>query len=148
MSYTTLDYFQFFKHVDTNGNGVIEFDEFRNYMIDKTPFAQCRNPLETIEITFQLMDMDGNKTIDFSEFLRFMLVLPKKPFDGFEKYCFYFHLIDDNQSNSIDATEIKRLLKALKKDSDSESCKEIIDAFDWDQSGELSFDEFKRIFYK
>ena len=146
--YTTKDYMTVFDLIDTDKNGFIDKQEFRNYMITKTPFCHCKNPSETVDISFQLIDQDMSGEIDFQEFLRFMLILQDKPFEGNEKLEFYFKLVDDDNSGKIEFNEIKRVLAALEKDCDMESCIKEFKKYDLNENGELSFDEFKRLFYK
>ena len=146
--YTTHDYMMVFNSIDTNKNGFIDKQEFTNYMITRLPFCASYDPAECVDISFQLIDQDMSGVIDFQEFLRFMLLLQDKPFEQNEKIQFYFNLVDDDKNGSIDHVELKRVLAALNRDYDTKSCLKELKSYDMDENGVLTFDEFRRMFFK
>lgn len=61
------------KQIDTNGNGKIEFGEFRNFIIKQ--FKQSKSEQDTrqeIRQAFRIFDRDGNGYIEKSELRRAM----------------------------------------------------------------------------
>lgn len=57
-----------------------------------------------------------------------------------------FELADDNRSGKLELENVRAMLHAFDKSFTDEDVKEILEALDLDESGGVSFDEFKRMF--
>ena len=57
----------------------------------------------------------------------------------------YFHKYDDDNSNSMDVHEIRQLFNDLGESASPSYIHSIIDKYDADRSGDISFDEFCNI---
>jgi calcium-dependent protein kinase len=96
------------------------------------------------------LDFNNNGTIDYSEFLIAHLNVNKLLTD--DKLMEVFNLFDYDNSGSITAKEIKKVLGSGKGVGDNiiDDCEweKIIDEVDEDGNGEISFSEFRDMIYR
>jgi len=63
--YTPEDLLAMFRSLDTDGNGSLSFDEFREFL----PMLRIQKSSETAFRVFKTFDDDGEGSVDFREFL-------------------------------------------------------------------------------
>merc|ERR1712086_833193 len=92
-----------FCEIDTDGSGIVELDEFFEYLSEeKTLFATQ---------LFMMIDENGSGEIDFNEFLVGLWNICT-----FEDDClvrFAFDLIDKDRSGLVDGEEVENLVKGV-----------------------------------
>ena len=81
------------------------------------------------------------------EFQKALVFKTKKPFPTNEQDMIEaFDLLDENRSGLLDLSDIEIMLKRMDPTFTSNDIKDILNSLDLDQSGAISYAEFKRIF--
>lgn len=81
------------------------------------------------------------------QFQKALVFDTKKPFPTREEELKdAFHAVDYNQSGSIDLSDVAHMLKKMDATFTDADIAEILNALDIDESGSVTWDEFKRIF--
>ena len=129
---------------DKNGDSKITLDEFGE-VIKSLGLDPSKNQLATL---MQEIDLDGSGTVDFPEFCE-LLVGRMQTIDDPALLEQAFKLFDKDGGGTISREEVKETINDVMKgtgEAMSESeFEEMIDEFDEDGDGIITFDEFKRI---
>lgn len=123
-----------FQQIDINGDGILTREEIINGYKFSMPFEDIESQIDDI---LNEVDLDKNGTIDYSEFV--MATLDKKFLLNEEILDNTFKMFDRDGGGSISLLEIKQ---TLGKAVDYQSISEMINEFDLNGDGEISFDEF------
>jgi len=132
---------QLFVKMDTNGNGSLSFDEFKESFEEfqkNAIYIRKKLDSESIEKLFQSIDANDNGVIDYSEFLA---VFAENHLYKTEKYLrMAFEKFDLDKNGKINAEELRKILGggslvALSK------IETIISQADTDGDGELDYME-------
>lgn len=129
-----------FNHFDKDGNGEISIDELGFVMK-----SLGQNPTDTeLRDIINEVDGDGNGTIGFDEFLT--LMAPRDDSRDIEKELrSAFNVFDTDKTGTIDAKELRNVMKALGEDLTDDQIDDMIREADKDGNGTIDFDEFKAI---
>jgi len=127
-----------FCEIDTDGSGIVELDEFFEYLSEeKTLFATQ---------LFMMIDENGSGEIDFNEFLVGLWNICT-----FEDDClvrFAFDLIDKDRSGLVDGEEVENLVKGVHGSKTTKTLllhvKKVLKKYDKNKDNEFSFEEFKQ----
>ena len=90
-------------------------------------------------------DTDGNGTIDFEEFaclMAHMMANHESPQAQMERLQNAFSIFDSDNSGSISADEMKRVMLNLGEPVSQEDVEDIVETFDKDNDGTINLDEF------
>mmetsp|Transcript_4935 Transcript_4935/g.4837 ORF Transcript_4935/g.4837 Transcript_4935/m.4837 type:complete len:203 (-) Transcript_4935:10-618(-) len=127
-----------FNSIDTQKNGFITLSDFITVLItsdDSSP------KIKEIEAAFHNLDYNQDGKINYSEFLTGTLAT--KNVINEEKLWSAFQHFDPNGTGKITATSLRSALRRAGKANVDAS--QLISEVDYDQDGEISFDEFRRI---
>ncbi|KAF3935067.1 Calmodulin [Dactylellina cionopaga] len=104
-----------------------------------------QNPTDTeLRDIINEVDGDGNGTIGFDEFLT--LMAPRDDSRDIEKELrSAFNVFDTDKTGTIDAKELRNVMKALGEDLTDDQIDDMIREADKDGNGTIDFDEFKAI---
>jgi len=127
-----------FHAIDTDGNGVITFEEMRKAC--QSSQIDCAD-LETL---FKEADMDGNGQFEWTEFLTCMLqVNQMKETDAlWEAFCVF----DSDGSGEISSGEMKEMLSKQHIDLDEAALNKLIAQHDKNGDNMIDFEEFMLLF--
>jgi len=133
----TLQIRKLFQKLDENHDGVLSYEE----LVKGYKHISCSNqPEKDAKEIFDKLDQDGSGSISYEEFIRAAIDKNKIFTDSRIKQA--FKLFDKDNSGSIDATEIKKVLSQTGEVSD-EIIQEIIKEVDINGDGFISQEEFK-----
>jgi len=109
------------RDVDTNGNGVVELDEFINMMKAQT---RTMTSDEAVRQAFQVFDKNGDNFINKDE-IRFVV-------EGYWKQniILLFSMAMNNLGENVTEAEVNEMLQCM----------------DLNKDGRVSFEEFKKMF--
>lgn len=135
-----------FNSYDTDKSGTISIKELKDALSAET--QKSRNALkfgktrgifqnrETKELLDQ-MDLDGDGQIDYHEFL--VATMKTKHWYTHERLALAFQRLDNDNSGYLEREEVLDALGG----KDNRLANEIVDKFDADGDGKISFEEFK-----
>ena len=128
---------------DMDGSGAISISELLKAM--RSLNFDTKNP--AIYKMIADMDEDGNGEIEFDEFLDMMTarISDKNTKDDLERV---FKLFDDDRTDEITMSNLKRVAKELGEDIMDDELKEIIQRADLDGDGKLTFEDFYGVMTK
>ncbi|CAM9176283.1 unnamed protein product [Pylaiella littoralis] len=140
-----------FQQFDTDGSGLIDFDEFRAML----PQLGINITMPKALKYFRMSDPDGSGEIDFEEFkVALFAVDPDSgnpvgftpnallsPLDAFEMF-------DEDKSGKIDEDEFFFLLQYLGIETSEVKLEQMFKKYDTDQSGYIEYAEFKKIWVR
>ena len=95
---------------------------------------------EEVDKIFQKVDIDESGKIEYSEWI--VATIDLKKLLTPEKLHDAFNLFDKDNSGSIDAGEIKKII-GVGKNIDEAVCQEVLAEVDENGDGEVSFEEFQ-----
>jgi len=127
-----------FHAIDTDGNGVITFEEMKK---------ACQNSqidCADLETLFKEADTDGNGHFEWTEFLTCMLqVNQMKETDAlWEAFCVF----DSDGSGQISSSEMKEMLSVQHVDLDEAALDKLIAQHDQNGDNMIDFEEFMQLF--
>jgi len=125
-----------FNHVDADGSGFIDKDEFVKAFTDHVPEG-VEEPRAWAEELFDSVDQDGSGEIEFSEFQACMLQRLAARSD--EAIRTAFRVFDQSRTGKITQEDIMAVMRLDAK----EGAAELMMPFDTDGDGVLDFEEFK-----
>ena len=132
-----------FNSFDADGGGSIDTSELKDVL---TALGQSATE-EELEKLIKIADTDGSGDIDFLEFV--VLVAHKMKSDNdtqdrAKNIKLAFQVFDSNNSGSIDAQEMKRVMVNLGEPMKLSEVEEIVKEFDLDGNGQIDLDEFSQ----
>ena len=126
---------------DTDGSGTIDMQELKVAM-RSLGFEPKEGEVEKM---VEEVDKDGSGAIEYGEFLE-MMTSKFSTKDSKEEIVKCFHLFDDDNTGAITFDNLKRVAQELGEDYSNEQLQELIDEVDRTNSGDVTKDEFLRIF--
>lgn len=132
-----------FEKVDIDHSGTLDKSEFFNAMeeigLDK----------KTAREAYIAMDLDGNGSIAYTEFVAGCMSLFQEEFEQMLWQAFIS--LDENRDGELSVSEVTKILSkgqdfGLGTSPDATQIQKMIRAMDTDNSGFISFSEFKRYF--
>ena len=129
-----------FSFFDKNGDGAITLEELGTVMRSLGSHPTERELQDMINE----VDTDKNGTIEFPEFLT-MMVRKMKDSDGEEEARATFRLFGKDGNGFISAAEFRHVVRALDEKLTDEEVHEIIQEVDFDNNGQVSYDEFIKL---
>ena len=134
-----------FSRIDTDKNGFISNEEFVNYYKNHDLFVDSGEAM--INWMFDVIDADHNGKISIEEFSIFVDEIRK--IDSADERWFerlIFRMMDTDNNGTLDADELKRLIKVLGLPSGKRDIEDFIDALDTNGDGLINMDEFLHLF--
>eukprot|EP01023_Acetabularia_acetabulum_P044590 TRINITY_DN4480_c2_g2_i1.p1 TRINITY_DN4480_c2_g2~~TRINITY_DN4480_c2_g2_i1.p1 ORF type:complete len:313 (+),score=83.12 TRINITY_DN4480_c2_g2_i1:151-1089(+) len=138
-----------FASADLDGNGVIDREELRA-LLESTEsgsaYLTTRWILdEDVDEIMKVYDVDDSGDISFDEFVK--LVDDGILLEGtFQEYEDAFNAADSSGNGKLGATELARLFQNLGEPLTYEELLKIMTKYDKDESGQIEFEEFLRMF--
>ncbi|GMH63933.1 hypothetical protein TL16_g03842 [Triparma laevis f. inornata] len=154
-----------FSRHDEDGSGELSVDEVRDILLEHNIVFDE----EKLKVTFDKYDLDHSHMLEFEEFCSLMddldaksqivqkrtdaYALPEHMQGWFEKnkledFKTQFGMFDDNGDGTVDAQELRAVLRALGTEMDHDKVVEIIQTIDNDGSGVIEFPEFVTLMRK
>jgi len=136
-----------FRQMDTNGDGVLSFKEISDGF--KKIFGADSDEYKQAAELYRSLDVDGSKCIDYTEFCA--AGLGQKAHTQDEVTWAAFKAFDTDNSGFIERAELQRVLDladmqdAWTTDVCNKVSKELMQAFDNDGDGRISFEDWKGI---
>ena len=123
-----------------NTSAICVSDECKYHSMEAVDFVRLMNGHQALKESFRDMCLRR-------EFQKAIVFTTKKSFPEKERDMFAaFHSVDFNKSGSIDLSDIGKLLKEFDSSFSNEEIQEILESLDLDRSGNVSFEEFKKMF--
>lgn len=126
---------QVFCYFDENGDGRISSTELRSC----TSAVGYDLSLEEVRAIIESMDADGDGQLSSEEFIKLMERGDEDDRDMMEAFKMY----EMEEEGCITAKSLTRMLSRLGYSRNIEVCQEVINKFDINHDGVLSFEEFK-----
>ena len=148
------DLLRIFASIDKNRDGKIDFDEFKNSMIELSKHSHSSQEKlkndDYISGLFKLMDIGENNSIDFKEFIMAVKMLDRKGViskkDDLSHIKFAFSVFDLNADNEINFEEFQIILQLANPDIGSKKISEMSDKyFDGNDKKGMKFEEFQKL---
>ena len=135
---------EIFKKIDECKTGTINFDDFKNFIINNQDqeIIGGEND-EEIKKKFLEIDVDGNNKIDFTEFLA--ANMDKTIYKDKEKLRVAFDLFDTDKNGIISKDDIINILKMEDLYDAKKLVSDLIDPNDINKDGKIDFDEFCKL---
>lgn len=138
------EYREVFGLFDMNGDGSISADEILTVLDRLSPSLRSRARFTRMDIVnmIAMFDDSGDGEIDFDEFIKLM----SGKLDGWKEVdelreC--FNIFDATESGEISPYDLIKILKAVGEDITMDEIRAMLE--DIDDSGQINFNEFKRI---
>lgn len=135
----TKELSQVFKEMDINGDGKISRDELVLYFTREMGQEAANEEVSKI---FAEIDTDNNGYVDYSEFLK--ASVDNRLLSNKQNLKRAFDLFDKDQSGSISASELKKVLAGGNMCED-EVFNQIVREVDENNNGVIDFDEFENM---
>lgn len=129
-----------FDLIDEDGNGYLDEDELRNFLI--------ANDLELqyLPMIFKLFDENKDGMISFEEFTNYLDAIVKSQSNFLYLYSLTFNAIDTNKNGMLDSEEIQEFGRICGYDFSKEKIEEMIEMYDTNGDGQLDFEEMRKVF--
>ena len=130
-----------FLALDKDGNGTLNKEEIMEGY--GKVFGNCTQEVIKAEVEriMQSVDINNSGQIDFSEFL--VAAMDPNKLMSLEGLIQAFRLFDDDGNGYIEISELKEIMSGLSLSD--EDWQILIEEYDTDHDGKISFDEFKKI---
>jgi calcium-dependent protein kinase len=135
---------EIFKKIDECKTGTIDFDDFKNFVINNQnqEIIGGEND-EEIRKKFLEIDVDRNNKIDFTEFLA--ANMDKAIYKDKEKLRIAFDLFDTDKNGIISKDDIINILKIENLYDAKKLVSDLIEPNDINKDGKIDFDEFCKL---
>ena len=135
---------EIFKKIDECKTGTIDFDDFKNFVINNQnqEIIGGEND-EEIRKKFLEIDVDRNNKIDFTEFLA--ANMDKAIYKDKEKLRIAFDLFDTDKNGIISKDDIINILKMENLYDAKKLVSDLIEPNDINKDGKIDFDEFCKL---
>ncbi|ELP94381.1 centrin-1, putative [Entamoeba invadens IP1] len=127
-----------FEELDTDQNGLINFDEFITMFTDNTNQSDFGH----WKTFFDLANKEENGFLTLNEFERVMTNIGELK-DNSDKSLFtvYFNLIDDDNNGKIGIKQLARFMKCINTELTEEELKKALTEMDGDVDGKVNLEE-------
>ena len=126
-----------------------QFDEDQDGKLSPSELRRCVRliggelPLEEAEAVVQTLDSDGDGLLSLEDFVKLMEGEGEGEEEKMKELREAFKMYDIDGCGYITAKSLKRMLSRLGEKKSVDECKVMINQFDLNGDGVLSFDEFK-----
>jgi len=140
------DLYRVFCNMDTNGDGVLSIDEVREGFA--AIFSEGPSGRVDYDALFEKLDVDGSGQVDYTEFCAAGIGVHIKEQD--ESLRAAFRLFDINDDDMISPEEIRQVLTSTDLGQSwspalvDRAVAELLESFDEDHDGLISFEEWRR----
>ena len=135
---------EIFRKIDECKNGTINFDDFKNFIINNQDQEIMGGELdEEIKKKFFEIDIDKNNKIDFTEFLA--ANLDSSSYKDKDKLRYAFDSFDVDKNGIITYEDIVNILKIENLFDAKKLALELIEPNDINKDGKVDFDEFCKL---
>lgn len=128
-----------FRYFDEDGDGKISPSELRSCM--RTVGEELSE--EDAEAVVESTDSDGDGLLGFEDFVRLVEVEGEEERTRDLREAFRMYAASEGLEGCITPKSLRRMLRRLGESKTIEQCKVMIQRFDLNGDGVLSFDEFK-----
>jgi len=133
----SVPYERIFKEADKDGSGFLTLGEVTS-MLRKNGYGESDDKIKAM---FGSIDMSGDQKISMEEFLTAMGAIPPQNHkEASMRRC--FRGFDKDGSGSIDRTELKDAMRAVRSDMSDEEIDRLLKIVDKDGSGSINYEEF------
>lgn len=135
---------EIFRKIDECKNGTINFDDFKNFIINNQDQEIMGGELdEEIKKKFFEIDIDKNNKIDFTEFLA--ANMDSSSYKDKDKLRYAFDSFDVDKNGIITYEDIVNILKIENLFDAKKLALELIEPNDINKDGKVDFDEFCKL---
>ena len=135
---------EIFRKIDECKNGTINFDDFKNFIINNQDQEIMGGELdEEIKKKFFEIDIDKNNKIDFTEFLA--ANMDSSSYKDKDKLRYAFDSFDLDKNGIITYEDIVNILKIENLFDAKKLALELIEPNDINKDGKVDFDEFCKL---
>lgn len=135
---------EIFRKIDECKNGTINFDDFKNFIINNQDQEIMGGELdEEIKKKFFEIDIDKNNKIDFTEFLA--ANMDSSSYKDKDKLRYAFDSFDVDKNGIITYEDIVNILKIENLLDAKKLALELIEPNDINKDGKVDFDEFCKL---
>ncbi|ELP84411.1 caltractin, putative [Entamoeba invadens IP1] len=133
-----------FEELDTDHNGLINYNEFLNAFKDNKDEKVDNQHLKMV---FDMANIEENGFLTSNEFVHVMTNLDEVE-DKSDRslYTLLFHLIDDDNSGTLEINELARFMRVLKTELNEEELKTALSAMDSDSDGKVDLEDTLKFF--
>lgn len=131
---------QSFNAIDTDNNGTLSVDEFRNFMKNN-----CLDD-RFVDAIYKIFDSNGDALLDFNEFLMYIDACNRTATEPTYLFKLIFDSIDSDKDGFLNVEEIVEFGKLTCCPMTLEAAKEEMKILDTDGNGKLEFGELIRAF--
>lgn len=135
-----------FKKMDKSGDGRLSLDELKQGFAEIYKVIKNENIVTEIDLErrFKAMDSDNSGYIEIEEFIR--ATINEELLMNEKNFKMTFDYFDKDKSGQLDCEEIEDLLQSKTMKEDNKILvRELIDKYDQNKDGVLSFAEFKEL---
>eukprot|EP00486_Rosalina_sp_Unknown_P011728 CAMPEP_0201577698 /NCGR_PEP_ID=MMETSP0190_2-20130828/24183_1 /ASSEMBLY_ACC=CAM_ASM_000263 /TAXON_ID=37353 /ORGANISM="Rosalina sp." /LENGTH=361 /DNA_ID=CAMNT_0048009999 /DNA_START=633 /DNA_END=1718 /DNA_ORIENTATION=- len=128
-----------FKELDTDGNGTIDYGEFKNGMLKSKDLNLSEDDIKKM---FQELDINKVGEIDFEALVNaavhdYLIASDQRLYEAFRE-------LDDDEDGKIKTAELKKKIKEMDVYGKADELLKIIDSVDLDKDGTIDYEEFLR----